>query len=139
MQPMDRRRLEASIPSTSHRGLRMLCTNEVVNLDISCPVNTTAGEFACVKLSDIRLDITKIQELVEPILRKLVNPPDDNGSFDEVAKPLEKLDERIPGLSDIADVSISTCVILVPLNFIHKTCLHSFYFVTGKSIFSGHR
>ena len=39
----------------------MLCAEEVVNVDIDCPVNIAAGEFACVKISDIRLDITKIQ------------------------------------------------------------------------------
>ena len=97
----------------------MLCGNEVVNLDIDCPVNTTAGEFSCVKVSNIRLDITKIQELVEPILRKLVNPPNDDGAFDEVAKPLEPLDERIPGLSDISGVSIVTLYDLIPKNLTH--------------------
>lgn len=103
---MDRRRLEASIPSTAHRGLRMLCADELTNVD--CPVNTTAGEFACVKLSNIRLDINKIQGLVEPILRKLVNPPADNGQFDLVAKPLAELDKRIDSLSELLDVSGET-------------------------------
>ena len=39
----------------------MLCADEVVNLDIDCPVDIEAGEFACVRISNIRLDITKIQ------------------------------------------------------------------------------
>ena len=99
LQPMDRRRLEASIPTTAHRGLRMLCSNQVLNLEIDCPVDTSEGEFACVKLSDIRLDINKIQELVEPIIAKLVNPPDDDSIFDTIAKPLSYLDMNLEGLS----------------------------------------
>jgi hypothetical protein len=102
MHPLDRRRLEASIPPTAHRGLRMLCASEVEKLHINCPVNITAGEFACVRISNIRLDITKIQALVEPILRKLVNPPADDAAFDEVAKPLLELDKGLPGISDLA-------------------------------------
>ena len=43
-------------------------------------------------------------ELVEPILRKFVNPPKNDGLLDEVAIPLSKLDERIPGISDIREV-----------------------------------
>lgn len=39
----------------------MLCADEVVNLDIDCPVDIEAGEYACVKISNVRLDITKIQ------------------------------------------------------------------------------
>ena len=99
LQPMDRRRLEASIPTTAHRGLRMLCSNQVLNLEIDCPVDTSEGEFACVKLSDIRLDINKIQELVEPIIAKLVNPPDDDAIFDTIAKPVSYLDMNLEGLS----------------------------------------
>lgn len=82
----------------------MLCANEII--DIDCPVNTTAGEFACVRLSDIRLDITRIQELIEPILTRLVDPIYNNGTFDEIAKPLEELEKRLPGFSDVAEVSI---------------------------------
>ena len=78
----------------------MLSSSEALNLDIDCPVDATAGEYACVRISNIRLDINKIQELVEPILKKLVNPPDDDEIFDRIAKPLTYLDERIPGLSD---------------------------------------
>ena len=86
----------------------MLCVNEVDTLDIECPVNVTAGEFACVRISNVRLDITKIQELVEPILKKLVDHVHNNGTFDEIAIPLEELDKRLPGISDLAGVSIVT-------------------------------
>ena len=111
LQQKDRRRLEASIPSSAHRGLRMLCTNEVI--DIDCPVNTTAEEFACVRLSDVRLDLTKIQNMISPTLKKLVNPA-NNGLFDEIAVPLEKLEQRLPGISDVAGVSIVTLYDLIP-------------------------
>ena len=73
IQPMDRHRLTASIPTSAHRALRMLCSDEVVSLDIDCPIDITAGEYACVRISNIRLDITKIQEMVEPILNKFVS------------------------------------------------------------------
>ena len=42
--------------------------------------------------------MNKIQELVEPIVRKLVNPPHDDEIFDRIAKPLSYLDMNIPGL-----------------------------------------
>lgn len=106
IQPMDRRRLEASIPKAAHRGLRMLCANEI--LDIDCPVDTAEGEFACVRISDVRVDIGKIQDMIQPVLEKLVNPPEDDGLFDEVVIPLLFTDERIPGISDIAGVSNTT-------------------------------
>ena len=79
----------------------MLCGNEIGTLGVDCPVNITAGEYACVRLENIRLDITKIQELVQPILNKLVTS-DYKGAFDHVAKPLEELDKRFPGISDLA-------------------------------------
>ena len=61
LQSRDRHRLEDSIPSNAHRGLRMLCAEEVTQLNVDCPVDIAAGEYACVRISDIRLDITKIQ------------------------------------------------------------------------------
>ena len=76
----------------------MLCTKEVLNIDIDCPIDTAAGEYSCIRISNIRLDVNKIQELVEPIVRKLVNPPDDDAIFDRIAKPLSYLDMNIPGL-----------------------------------------
>ena len=123
LAPMDRRRLEASVSSTAHRGLRMLCADELV--DVDCPVDSAAGEFACVRISNIRLDINKIQGLVEPILRKLVNPPEDDGSFDTVAKPLSKLDERIDSFSDFLEVSRETLSLQL-LQIIILSCLHFF-------------
>ena len=62
MKAIDRRRLEASIPPDAHRGLRMLCSGKLLDIDdgIDCPVNTTANEFACAKLSGIRLDVSTI-------------------------------------------------------------------------------
>lgn len=46
LKEVDRRRLDLSIPTTAHRGLRMLCSDDLLHLDIDCPVNTTANEFA---------------------------------------------------------------------------------------------
>lgn len=83
----------------------MLCVDEIDNLDIDCPVNTAAGEFACVRISDVRLDVASISEMLEPIMRKLVNPPTYDGLFDEIAKPLEVLEKRLPGISEVAGVS----------------------------------
>lgn len=85
----------------------MLCADQVLNLNFDCPIDTSKGEFACVRINDIRLDINKIKDLVEPILRKIVNPPADNGYFDLIAVPASYLDARIPGISDISGVSFS--------------------------------
>ena len=79
----------------------MLCANETTKLNVDCPVDIADGEYACVKVSNIRLDVEKIQALVEPILKKLVTH-DYKGTFDQVAKPLEELDKRLPGISDLA-------------------------------------
>ena len=119
LNPTDRRRLENSIPQTSHRGLRMLCADEVLNMNIDCPIDASRGEFACVRVEDIRLDINKIKDLVEPILRKLVNPPGNDGYFDLVCNPASYLDYPIPGISDVAGVSqdllsILCCIICSP-------------------------
>ena len=83
----------------------MLCASGEL-VDVDCPIDAAAGEFACARLSNVRLDINKIQELVEPILRKFVNPPANDGMFDEVVKPLLPLYSRLPGISDIAQVSM---------------------------------
>jgi hypothetical protein len=60
----------------------------------------------CAKLSDIRLDINKIKDMIEPILGKLVNTRED-GAFDKVAVPLLELDKRLPGISDLAGKTIT--------------------------------
>lgn len=47
LREIDRRRLENSIRPGAHRGLRMLqCSEELLNLTIDCPVDTTKDEFA---------------------------------------------------------------------------------------------
>lgn len=89
IKELDRRRLENSIPSDAHHGLRMLCGGQVPGI-IDCPVDTSAGEFACAKMSNIRLNIAMVQKLVEPILLKLVNS-DKSGYFDKVTDPLLEL------------------------------------------------
>lgn len=120
LQPLDRHRLEASIPPSAHRALRMLCANAALGLDIVCPVNTAAGEFACARISNVRLDIGAIPDLVNPILRKLVNPPENNAIFDIVAVPLSILDERIPGISDVAGTKIN--LLDIAETFLGKEC-----------------
>lgn len=55
LQLLDERRLRASIPSTAHKGLRMLCAEEALGgLQIDCPVDIAAGEFACARISNVR-------------------------------------------------------------------------------------
>jgi hypothetical protein len=106
MKEVDRRKLEDSIPSDAHRGLRMLCVDDLLDLAIDCPVDTTAGEFACAKLSNVYLNVAKIRELVQPILEKLVND-EESGAFDQIGVPLLQLEKRIPGISDVAGKTIT--------------------------------
>lgn len=98
----------------------MLCANEALGMDIDCPVNNDAGELFCAKISNVRLDIGPIPKLVEPILRKLVNPPDNNAMFDIIAVPLSILDLRIPGLSDVAGTKIN--LLDIAETFLGKEC-----------------
>ena len=107
LKALDRRRLANMIPDHAHRGLRMLCSDEVLDVQIDCPVNITAGEFACVKLNDIRLDIGSLKELVDQVLGKIANS-EKSGYFDPVGNPLSVLDQRIKGISDVAkrDVTV---------------------------------
>lgn len=84
----------------------MLCADEILSLHIDCPVDVAAKEYACAKLADIRLDITKIQAMIEPILNELVNS-DEDGAFDQVGVPLLELEKRIPGISDLAGTRIT--------------------------------
>lgn len=106
LKALDRRRLANMIPDHAHRGLRMLCADEVLDLQIDCPVNITAGQFACVKLNDIRLDIGSLKELVDQVLGEMVNS-ENTGYFDQVGRPLSALDERIGGISDVADRDVT--------------------------------
>eukprot|EP00970_Alexandrium_tamarense_P019450 scaffold14057_cov421-Alexandrium_tamarense.AAC.1 len=101
LKEVDRRKLESSIPLDAHRGLRMLCADDLLDLAIDCPVDTAAGEFACAlflpvhkKLSNIYLDVGKIKDLVLPILEKLVNN-EESGAFDQIAVPLLELEKRL--------------------------------------------
>lgn len=109
MKNADRIRLESSIASDSHRALRMLtgCGDDVLpdGFDPSCEVD--AKGFACAKLSQISIDAGGLKELVQKTLGKLVVPKYkerglDPGFFDEIAQPLLMLDDRLPGISDLA-------------------------------------
>ena len=97
----DLRRLERTIPSDAHRALRMLCEDTVLpdgfDPEANCPVEE--GGFACARLADIRLDANKIVELVEPILKKIVNGKD--GAFDEIIIPMLFLNDPVPGVSEL--------------------------------------
>lgn len=109
LREADRRRLDASIPHDAHRGLRMLrsdCSEGLLDLGIACPIDTSAGEFFCAQMSDIRLDASKIVDLVRPIINDIAN--ENDGTFDAIAKPLLPLETRLPGISDVAgeDVTI---------------------------------
>lgn len=102
LNEIDVARLKNSVSPDSHRGLRMLCANDgSFPDDVDCPVDTNSGEFACAKMKEVRLDIEKIQGLVEPILEKFVNSGND-GFFDQVAVPLLELDKPLPGVSEIS-------------------------------------
>ena len=61
-------------------------------------------------MSEIRMDITKIQQLVDPILSKLVNKETKKGLFDEIAIPLQHLATPLPGISDISGQDITFLV-----------------------------
>jgi hypothetical protein len=87
LREIDRRRLESRIPKTSHRGLRMLCSDQLLDLTIDCTVNTTASQYMCAKMKSISLDLGKIAEFVRPILKNLVNE-DEDAAFDQIGKPL---------------------------------------------------
>ena len=97
----DLRRLERTIPKNAHRALRMLCEDTVLpsgfDPEANCPIEEDG--FACARLADIRLDVTKIKDLVEPILEKIVNGKD--GFFDEIIIPMLFLNDPVPGISEL--------------------------------------
>ena len=76
-------------------------------------------------MSEIRLDVRKIQGLVDPILSKLVNN-EQTGMFDEIVVPLQELAKPLPGISDISKKDVT---ILVSSSFVlisrlrHQSCL----------------
>jgi hypothetical protein len=108
MKESDRAMLESRISPLDHRGLRILRTNDdAIPSSENCPVDTERGEFACVRVTSIELDVGKVKDAVKPILEKFVNPPNNDGLFDQVAVPLLVLDKELPGLSDIAGKKMS--------------------------------
>ena len=109
MKDVDRRKLERSIAPDSHRALRMLsgCVNDVLPDGFGPTCEVLPGGFACAKLEEIAIDADGIEELVDNTLGKLVVPNYkenglDPGYFDEIAQPLLILDDRLPGISDLA-------------------------------------
>jgi hypothetical protein len=89
----------------------MLCVDEVVNIDIDCPVNISNGEYACAKVSNVRLDFGGLAPMIQDILGELVTE-DEDGSLDRIATPLSKLDNKIPGLGKLTKgVSILSFII----------------------------
>ena len=109
MKEADRRRLEDSIAPDSHRALRMLtgCVGEVLPDDFGPNCELELNEFACAKLTNITIDATGLKDLVVGVLGKLVVPDYaaknlTPGYFDKVAEPLLVLNDRMPGISDLA-------------------------------------
>jgi hypothetical protein len=109
MKDADRRKLESSIAPDSHRALRMLsgCVDDVLPDGFGPTCEVVEGGFACAKLTEIAIDADGIEELVDNTLGKLVVPNYkesglDPGYFDEIAQPLLILDDRLPGISDLA-------------------------------------
>jgi hypothetical protein len=94
---LDRRRLDHHITPSAHRALRLLHSNPVLP-EVNCAVEYKT-EFACARLSDIRLDIKKIEALIKSILGELVKS-DNNGYFDQIAQPLLVLEKPVPGISN---------------------------------------
>ena len=72
---------------------------------------------ACARMNDIRLNIGKIQDMIKPILEKLVND-DKDGLFDQVAVPLKQLVTPLPGISDMTGQDVTFLVRFI-------LCLHS--------------
>lgn len=57
LKEADRRRLESSISPNDHRGLRILCDN-VTKLEVTCDVDTEAGEFGKCEVTDTCHDVS---------------------------------------------------------------------------------
>jgi len=72
-----------------------------------CPVNVAAGEKACIRLEEPKLDMSSIAELIEPILSKFVTV-DSEGILDKVIDPaVLLLVKRLPAISDIMKKNIT--------------------------------
>jgi len=107
MYETDRRRLEGLITTDSHRALRMLCGTDALPEGFKpvCPVQDNG--YACAKLSSIDIDMGELKNMVDKVLGKLVVPDYKSkglspGYFDEIGSKLLILDDRLPGVSDLA-------------------------------------
>ncbi len=69
-----------------------------------CPIE--ANSTFCARVSQLTLDMTKIRDLVEPVLSELTNN-DGTGFLDKMIRPLLILEERLPGISDIMNKKIT--------------------------------
>lgn len=107
MYEMDRRRLEGLIRTDSHRALCMLCGTDALPEGFRpvCPIQDNG--YACAKLSNIDIDMGELKIMVDKVLGKLVVPDYKSkglspGYFDEIGSKLLILDDRLPGVSDLA-------------------------------------
>jgi len=69
-----------------------------------CPVNASVAS-ACAKITNVVLLIDKVKDLVKSILGNVANGVD--GYLDDIVGPLQKLNEPIPGISDITQKDIT--------------------------------
>ncbi len=69
-----------------------------------CPIE--ANSTFCARVSQLTLDMTKIRDLVEPVLVEITNN-DGTGFLDKMVRPLLILEERLPGISDIMKKKIT--------------------------------
>jgi hypothetical protein len=105
----NRRRLGQSSAMADHPSVGLLRSLSISgdesllskNFDFDlCPVNTTSGEIFCARVVNLTLDMSKIRDLVAPILEEFTNTKDD-GYLDKLVSPLLVLDEALPGVSDV--------------------------------------
>lgn len=76
---------------------------DIINTEFqfdACPVDVTVDDNACAKVSNIRLDIESIRELLLPIIREFVND-DEDGYLDQVVVPVLFLDATIEPLKSL--------------------------------------
>ncbi|GAX18396.1 hypothetical protein FisN_2Lh003 [Fistulifera solaris] len=69
-----------------------------------CPIE--ADSTFCARVSQLNLDMSKIRDLVEPVLVEITNK-DETGFLDKMVRPLIILEERLPGISDIMNKKIT--------------------------------
>lgn len=107
MYEADRRRLEGSITTDSHRALRMLCGKDVLPNGFNPDCQEQKNGYACAKLSNIDIDMGELKNMIDKVIGKLVVPDYKSqglspGYFDEIGSKLLILDDRLPGISDLA-------------------------------------